>query len=303
MREASHKTFEFSNGRLLLSRKDNKEFDFMYRLDSGEIEENIESENSAAFDYIVKEAKPLLISTDKEKRKFDLPSHIDSFLGAPVMLSDRVIGVATLENVSPRGVEKMSEEEIIGIFSILTAQFALQMQKSTLHDEVEKLSITDGLTGVALPRYFLQRVDEELKRSQHHGLPLSFIMIDIDHFKKYNDRYGHLVGDATLKEIARILHEGEGIREVDLVGRYGGGEFCIMMPETDKTGGIEAAERIRQIVESNRLRAYDEETSVTVSAGVSSFPVDADTRQELISKADKALLTAKEGDGNRVCEC
>lgn len=292
-RESVHKTFEFSRGMLFLHRgKESNEFDFLYRLDSGEIEESVNTEKSEGFNYIIKEAKPLLISTDEVK---------NSFLGAPLILSDKVIGIAILENFSPRGTKERDEEEIKDIFSILTTQFALQMQKSTLYKEVERLSITDGLTGVALRRYFLQRFSEELKRAHHYNLQLSFIMIDIDHFKSYNDKYGHLVGDAILKDIARIIPTG--IREVDLIGRYGGEEFCIMLPETDKTGGVETAERIRRIVEKNRFKAYDEETSVTISAGVSNFPEDANTEQELIDKADGALLAAKEEGRNRVCKC
>lgn len=308
MRETVCKTFEFTKGFLLLRRgKANKKFDFLYYLDSGKIEENdVETVRNEVVDRVVKEAKPLIIKDSAERKQFNLPSQVNSFLGAPLVLSNRVIGVGILENFSLRGIEsrektagrQVSEEEITSVFSILMTQFALQMQKARLYEEVEKLSITDGLTQVSLRRYFLHRFEEELKRSRHHGLVLSFLMVDIDHFKNYNDKYGHLVGDAVLKEIAKMLREG--VREVDFVGRYGGEEFCAMLPETHKKGAYEVAERVRWLVENCHFKAYDEETSLTISIGVSTFPADADTGQELIDKADAALLKAKESGRNRV---
>ncbi len=310
LRDAICTTFEFARGVLLLRRKkESKKFDFLYYFDSDKIAEgDIGSERNEAVNWVVNEGKPLIITEDAERRKFDLPQGVSPFLAEPLILSGRVIGVASLENFALRGVERkegrrdrqVSKEEVAGILSILTAQFALQMQKAMLYEAVEELSITDGLTQVALRRYFLQRFEEEMKRSRHHGLPLSFLMVDIDHFKNYNDKYGHLVGDAVLRQIANIL--GQGVREVDLIGRYGGEEFCIMLPETDKDRGYEVAERIRLLVGNSGFKAYDEETSVTISVGVSCFPVDADTGQELVDKADAALLRAKDSGRNRVCK-
>jgi diguanylate cyclase (GGDEF)-like protein len=310
MREAMRETFDFSRGVLLLRRREgSKKFDFQYRFDSGEITEgDIESGGNEVINWVVKTAKPLIIQEDAERRKFNLPSQISSVLAVPLILSDRVIGIGVLENFALRDVDsgerisssQVSGEKIAGISSILTTQLALQIQKATLYEKVEKLSVTDGLTQVALRRYFMRRFEEELRRARHYSLSLSFIMIDIDKFKSYNDRYGHLVGDAVLKEIAKILREA--VREVDLVGRYGGEEFCIMLPETYKDGAYEVAERIRWLVENSHFKAYDEKTSVTISAGVSGFPIDADTGKELMDKADTALLQAKESGRNRVCK-
>ena len=302
MRDAVHETFQFDKGTLFLRcGKQSKDFDFMYSFDSGEMTENVKAERPADLQRVMREKKPLFITPDGGKK---------TFFGGPILLSNKSIGVAMFENfalsskenfaLSSMEKQKVKEREVWTVFSILATQFALQMQKAMLYEEVEKLAITDGLTGVALRRYFLQRFDEELNRSQHHNLPLSFLMIDIDHFKNYNDKYGHLVGDAVLKETVKILQLG--IREVDLIGRYGGEEFCIMLPETDKEGGYEAGERIRSLVENNEFKVYDEKTSITVSVGVSNFPVDADTDQKLIDNADKALFKAKESGRNRVCK-
>ena len=306
MRGAVCKTFEFTRGFLILKRdKESKGFDFIHYFDSGEVvNAGIETVQNDAVIEIVTSGKPIQISDDIEKKRFNLPPKVDSFIGVPLILSGVMVGVTGLENFTlrHRGMygKQVSPGEIMGVFSIFTAQFVLQMQKVTLYEEVERLSIIDGLTQTALRRYFLQRFEEELKRSRHHSLPLSALMIDIDHFKSYNDRYGHLVGDAVLEEIAKILIDG--VRDVDIVSRYGGEEFCIMLPDTDKEGAYKVAERIRWLVENSHFKTYDEETSVTISIGVSSFPVDADGVEKLIDNADSALLKAKEAGRNRVCK-
>lgn len=124
-------------------------------------------------------------------------------------------------------------------------------------------------------------------------------MLDIDHFKEYNDKYGHLVGDVLLKEISRIIKDS--IRQIDLVGRYGGEEFSIILTETDKEGAVFAAERIRQSVQNRSIRAYDEDLKVTISIGISVYPGHGQDAAGLIEKADQALYQAKDTGRNRVC--
>ena len=124
-------------------------------------------------------------------------------------------------------------------------------------------------------------------------------MIDIDYFKDYNDRYGHIVGGAILRELAKTIQQN--IRQVDLMGRYGGEEFSLILSETDKETVRFAAERIRRAIEDKRIRAYDEELKITVSIGISTFPFDGKDIKTLIDKADAALYRAKETGRNRVC--
>ena len=123
-------------------------------------------------------------------------------------------------------------------------------------------------------------------------------MVDIDRFKEYNDRYGHLVGDVLLKEVAKTIKES--LRQIDLVGRYGGEEFIIILTETDQEGSIFAAERIRKSVQDKSIRAYDEVLKVTISIGISSYPKHGRDGNGLVEKADHALYRAKETGRNRI---
>ena len=193
-------------------------------------------------------------------------------------------------------------------FEVLASQLALQVKKICLYEAVKENSIVDGLTNVFVRRHFMERFQEELKRAFRYRFPLSVLMVDVDHFKSYNDKFGHLVGDKTLREVAQVIREN--VRRVDVIGRYGGEEFAIVAPEIAKLQGQELAERIRSAVAKKRLRIYDEETQITVSIGISSFPEDLSDKPHsdfsegclstLLEKADQALYKAKEEGRNRV---
>jgi len=184
-------------------------------------------------------------------------------------------------------------------FAILAQQFLIGLRRALLYEKVQGLTITDTLTGVYCRRYFLERFTEELKRSKKHKLKMSFLMIDIDNFKQFNDRYGHLVGDAILRKVSKII--SETIRQIDFIGRYGGEELSVILAETDKDQASFAAERIRQAISSASVKVYDEQLRVTVSTGVSVFPDNALNMQDLIELADQALYLAKETGKNKVC--
>lgn len=191
------------------------------------------------------------------------------------------------------------EEKDKNKFHILAQQFLSGIKGAFLFKRLQKLTITDTLTQVFNRRYFLERFEEELMRSKRFKLKLTLLMLDIDHFKNYNDRYGHLVGDAILREVAKTLKEN--IRQIDFMGRYGGEELSIVLVETDKEEARFASERIRQAIVSRPFLVYDEELKVTLSIGVSTFPEDASLSSEIIDKADEALYRAKEAGRNRVC--
>jgi len=208
----------------------------------------------------------------------------------PLKLGDRLIGYLVVDGLKEEDKEK---------FYILSQQFLLGIKRAILYQDVQELAIIDSLTKVFNRRYYLERFKEELQRSRKFKYKFSCLMIDIDYFKDYNDRYGHIVGDAILRELAKTIQQN--IRQVDLMGRYGGEEFSLILSETDKETVRFAAERIRRAIEDKRIRAYDEELKITVSIGISTFPFDGKDIKTLIDKADAALYRAKETGRNRVC--
>ncbi len=184
-------------------------------------------------------------------------------------------------------------------FGILTQQFLIGLRRALLYRKVQDLTITDALTSVYCRRYFLERFSEELKRSNKNKLCLTFLMIDIDNFKQFNDRYGHLVGDAILRQVAKTI--SLAVRQIDFIGRYGGEEIAVVLAETNQEQANFAAERIRQAISLEVIKVYDEVLKVTVSIGVSTFPDNALNMQNLIEMADQALYLAKETGKNKVC--
>lgn len=208
----------------------------------------------------------------------------------PLIAENKSLGTLAVEGLP------LNESED---FSTMANQFCLVMERIKLYEKIQKLAINDGLTGLFVRRYFLMRLDEEVKRSARHNLHLAFLMIDIDHFKQCNDSFGHLTGDAVLKEVARQILDC--VREIDLVARFGGEEFSVLLPDTDKVGAANVAERIRSSIDRQKINAYDETIKVKVSIGVAGFPEDSTEAQGLIEKSDQALYRAKQEGRNRVC--
>ena len=199
------------------------------------------------------------------------------------------IGYLAIEGVTEEDKEKVM---------ILGHQFALALRRVRLHQEIEQIAITDSLTEVHTRRHTIERFSEELKRSKARNMKMSFLMIDVDYFKKFNDQYGHITGDQILREIGVLINDN--VREIDIAGRYGGEEFCVILPDTDRQGAYYAAERIRQASQKASIKAYDAIVKVTVSIGTSTFPDDGKKMDELIDKADWALYRSKKCGRNTV---
>lgn len=160
--------------------------------------------------------------------------------------------------------------------------------------ELERLSVTDALTGLYNRRHLLETLGNEIRRSRRLNHSCTLLMADVDHFKNYNDRFGHLAGDDVLTRVAAMLREST--REVDCVARYGGEEFVVLQPETALDEAASVAERIRARVAQEEFNGG----SITVSIGVAQFPADGETPEGLIAAADGALYEAKRGGRNRV---
>lgn len=184
-------------------------------------------------------------------------------------------------------------------FNILSQQFLLGLKRAILYQRVQELTITDSLTGAFNRRFLMERLSEEIGRSRKFNYHFSFLMVDIDNFKDYNDHHGHLVGDVILKEAASIIKQN--IRQIDFLARYGGEEFSIILTETDRPAALFVAERIRKALEGQSIKAYDESLKATLSIGISIFPDNAAEVLRLIDTADQALYQAKSAGRNRIC--
>ena len=266
----------------------------VYDLATQKIKEEInkeEAEKNALIQHMIKNKKYLVINRKTILEKYGLKNDITDLISIPLIIENDLIGIINIENIEP-------SRENIDKLLILSTQFTIELKKIKLYEEVQRLAITDGLTGVYSRRYFARRFEEEIQRSKDHNLNLTLLMVDIDQFKRYNDKYGHLIGDVVLKELASILVDD--LREIDMVCRYGGEEFTLLLPDTDKVGGSRAAERIRERIEATSFAAYQEETSVTISIGVSTYPSDGLDSEALIEASDQVLLKAKREGRNRV---
>jgi len=190
-------------------------------------------------------------------------------------------------------------EELLARIKVHLRIKNLQDDLKRANTRLEELSNKDSLTNIYNRRYFIDLVDKELDRCRRYSSRLSFLMIDIDHFKNFNDTYGHLIGDMVLSEVAQLLQAG--LRKTDSVARYGGEEFALLLPETDAKGARAVAERYRVQVQAHKFGSDEQPLRVTISIGISCYPsAGIDTVDDLIRIADDALYQAKRNGRNRV---
>ena len=213
-----------------------------------------------------------------------------SVIAVPLKSSGTVIGV--LDLFDRIDVDAFDERDLATIRTF-ASQATVAIDNVLLHEEAQRLSITDGLTGLWNYRYFTMTVGKEIERSARFGRPLALLMLDLDLFKRVNDTYGHQRGDAVLVELAARVR-GQ-VRDVDTVARYGGEEVVVILPETDEAGAAQAAERICDAVRRRPFGEAGEETvEVTVSIGAAVFPAHGASSSTLLRRADEALYEAKD---------
>jgi diguanylate cyclase (GGDEF)-like protein len=186
------------------------------------------------------------------------------------------------------------------VLNAVASELVVAVENSELYKLTSRLAVTDELTGLANYRQLQQRLDEELVRAARYGKHVSLLMLDADDFKSFNDAQGHVAGDEVLAEIGSIIRGR--VREVDVVARYGGEEYSVVLPETDASGAFVVAEKIREAIElhqfadANGVRACN----LTVSVGIAAYPTHARDKDSLLREADDALYHAKNGGKNRV---
>lgn len=243
--------------------------------------------------WVVKNKKPLFIKDVTQDNSFAEMKkgniRTGTLISAPLMAKDKILGAL---NVSKSSADSFSERDF-ELFINLANQAAIAIDNARLY----RYAVTDEMTRLYNHRYFQQRLDEELQRADRYENHVALIILDVDHFKKFNDMYGHPEGDRALKTVARLIEKS--VREIDIPARYGGEEFVIICPEKTGEGSLTPAERIRNAVENYDFRINGKSVPITVSLGVACYPDQARSKKDLIQKADSALYYSKENGRNR----
>jgi diguanylate cyclase (GGDEF)-like protein len=247
--------------------------------------------------YSLKSRAPVLVKDMAKEVRFGPREKAPEFRSAlvvPLTVMKSPYGFVRMDSGKTAAYSN-DDLKTVDLFATLAS---LTLENIQLYDRVHNLASTDSLTGLATQRTFLQRLKEEILRAGRAQTPVSLIMLDVDHFKKCNDTFGHQAGDEVLRVVSRILVSR--VRPVDCVARYGGEEFMIILPAIDHDQAMEVAETVRASIEAEPLVFEGARSSVTVSLGVSSFPKDATSQSQLIRIADERLYRSKSGGRNRV---
>jgi diguanylate cyclase (GGDEF)-like protein len=247
---------------------------------------------------VAKTGTPVIANKGYNDERFILRKGLDqdlsikNILCAPMITNDKVIGVV---NITNKKKNKDYDNDDLSLLTTIATQLAVIVEKSRLH----KLAITEGLTQLYIHRYFQIRLDEEILRSERYGYQFALIMFDIDHFKKFNDTYGHQQGDIVLIEVAKMVRECVR-NNIDIPARYGGEEFAIILPEQSSQNARIFAERLRKTIAARDIPGQSQVLHVQISLGIGNYPMDASDKFDLIKKTDQAMYYSKENGRNQV---
>jgi len=253
--------------------------------------------------WVIKHNQPLIIEDISREFRFDLEQIsslksrvINSLVISPVSLGKRVLGDIRIES---KGKLSFSFEDL-RVLSVIADIAGVSIDRAEVFQKVRELAIKDSLTGLYLRSYFNERLEKEIKRAFIDSSPIGVILADIDHFKRINDKYGHVVGDLVIKQLSRILKQSIG-DSGNIVARFGGEEFIAFLISSSRKETVKVAESIRERIASNPVVFRRNKISFTVSLGVAVFLEDAKYLEELIRKTDTALYKAKKSGRNKVC--
>ncbi|MBL7069403.1 MAG: diguanylate cyclase [Candidatus Omnitrophica bacterium] len=262
----------------------------------------IKTKKGDIFDkWVLKQNQPLIVLNTSRDFRFPQDDilldevRIKSVIAVPMVSHNKMIGLLRLDNQEP----DIYNPDDLRLLDIVGDLGAVALHNNMLYQRTTELAIRDGLTQLFVYRYFMERLTTEFRRAQKSVHPFSILMIDIDHFKEYNDKYGHIAGDILLKHLATMLTSI--VSKGDIVARYGGEEFAIALFDEKKEDAKRLAENIRDAVDENIFYLRREETHATISIGVSTYPDDAKTARDLLKVADQNLYRAKKEGRNRVC--
>lgn len=244
---------------------------------------------------LVEEQEPVAIkNTLQDKRltsDFLNRFYLKSVLLAPVVVQGRTNGLVIMESSK---IRDFNHDEL-ALIMLASGQMGISLESARLYERMERLARYDELTNIYNRRAFHEVIEVELGQSRRQSGRLSLVMVDIDFFKKINDRWGHQVGDHVLAQMAELMKQN--LRAEDSVARFGGEEFVIILPGAGCRTALQVAERVRRAVER---ASWPDGMKVTVSAGVASYPDDGEKLTELLKNADHALYNAKSGGRNQV---
>ena len=250
--------------------------------------------------------EPFLVKNLEEDPRFKQKNRLhyktSSFVSVPLKIEERIIGVL---NLSDKTTGEVFDDEDLKLIQTFATHAAIILDRKSLYKQMEELkrrSITDPLTGLHNRRYLQDILEEELARSKRYERHMCLLMVDLDGFKFYNDAYGHMAGDRILKHVADVIMKS--VRTMDVVSRYGGDEFIVILPETDLTLAIKIAERLNDDIAKEALPTESSiaksRSSITASIGIVSYPQHGETTMLLLENVDKAMYRAKRGGKNKI---
>ncbi len=245
--------------------------------------------SSKPISYIIRTGKNIVINDiDSSKYSVCIPDGclMKSVICIPVKINGKAIGILHLDS-KKKGAFTQQD---ITLVNLISSELSSVIERSFLYSELEQLSIKDPLTGCFNRRGLLYDIKKRIEECKRYKKVFSIIMIDLDNFKKYNDKFGHSRGDSLLKLICGSLRKV--LRKADIMYRYGGDEFLLILPETNKEGAKICAKRLEEYVESMNKRV-DKNTKISLSTGVAGYPDDAETPQQLIKVADREMYKRK----------
>lgn len=219
---------------------------------------------------------------------------LSSFLGIPLMEAGIPKGTVALESSAKDHFTSQDQELLKAIVQV----YGTALCWAQRYQEVHAMATVDGLTQLLNHRSFMERFEEELERASRYGETMTFLMLDLDHFKQVNDTYGHLYGDYMLWQVAQLLRAS--IRKADIAGRYGGEEFGVIIINASKSDSLTTAERIRNSIAEYQFENDGIQSRISVSIGMSEYPADGGDINTLIERADLAMYAVKRRGGNEV---